>query len=760
MISSGDNANKIEAPNHNVSSKVKANREWCLNAGKWIYSQFASDKTLYGRSKLAIMTENRNFGAGTESIDRYKKLLSKKDEKSEIEKKVYSNVNWERMSVLPKYRNIVINKYMAVNHKIDISAIDEDASIERAMKKWSEVVDAELEAAIPEAKIAQGLPLSNIRPKTSEEIEIIEKLGGYKLQGEIVHKKMSIANFYNSDWSEVKRMMIGDAFDNNMMACKDYTCPETGMSKARYLDILRAGCSHNKAKGHNNSEFYYEFVDYKLSELRIQPQLKNLTEKDWEQLADANNSYRDNASYMNMDPVYDDGGNVKRYGYDNCDIPVMEFEIVTTDKDYYTFRKKDNTEKVYNEKYGKEYDTPQRTTKVDAYKNIYKGCMTLNQEHIFDYGQQYDIPRPLESECKPSFHFYSIAGPSIVELAKGDVEDVRMSQIRLQNLLATADNPGIAIEWSSLQNIKLGGSDVTEYDILRLKKSTGTLVYSLDKNTGAFGHRNLGGSGLPFKELAGGMGKFADELWNSIGRGLENIRNLTGINEIADGSSPNPETTARQAMLAQNSSNNAIGSIYAAYVWIKKETAENLALRTQLAIVSSEKAYKSYYPIADGSGMDYIEMTADQTLRQLGIRVIMDPTEEQIAEFLTTARESVAAGHIDMVEMSIMTEYAREGRTQEALVLLDYRKRQKDKAAAEQQNAAIKQQGEQQAQLQQMKTQDAMEADKRALAKERELSAIRLAEKKQLLIYELEKEKELESHKARLAPAKTTQNTM
>ena len=744
-------AKPIQPPKANVPTEVKESKAWCLNASKYIHQQYVTNNTLCGASLVEKMRENRAFGAGRESSDRYKKALGKSGAgaEREIEQKIFQNVNYENMSVLPKFRHIVVNKFMAEDHRVEIDAIDKDATQNKKIKKWLVKVEKDL-AAIPSISAAQGI--TPVKSKDDDEKELLEKIGGFKLAGEIVHKKMSIYNFQQSDWPEIKRSMLGDAFDVNMMACKDYLDPSSGRVKVRYVDVLNAGASHNRAKGYNASEFFYERTEHTISELRIKPDLSYISNDEWERIAKAHSGYGSNASLIaKYDSEYDYSDESGML-YDSVAIPCLDWEYITIDKDHYTIRNKGGKEHIYKEKKQKIYKTDKRTTKVDTYKNAYKGLWLIDTEHVTDYGQQNDIPRPIESDCKPSWHFYKIAGPSMVELAKESVVTAKLAQIRLEGLIASAPNPGIAIEYGALSNIKLGNEDAKPLDLFRLRVSSGNLVYTQSTKAGVFGQRGVGGSGLPFKELAGGMGPFAQELLGVIASKVDNIRSLTGINEVVDGSSPNADTTARQAMLAADSSNNALGSIYAAYKWIKKETAENMALRTQLTILANEKSYNAYFPIADSSGMEYIEMTKEHTFSQLGITVSLLPTQSDIAEYKRIAESAVATGALDVVEAQMLIEFAKEGRTEEALLFISYRTKKKQDAEAAKSQQAIKLQGEQQTNLEEYKANAAMEMDKRsiemkkqeskiAVELEKQLSQIRIAEEKAKKTNELMLEK-------------------
>jgi|GEM_PF-6872006 len=720
---------RLKEPDHNVSPEKKRQKPWLLTSAKWMYSEYKDGKSLYGLSDVARINENRRYAAGKEDSSKFKPLLkgdNKGVENRKLQAKMFENLDWGRMSFLPKFVAIAVNKYLQINHKVDITAIDKDAAHYR-LKKEVEMRLREGLSLNPEGEI----PV--LRPSASQERSIAHKLGGFKIEGEIVHKKLNKAIFDQSNWYETKRKLIQDFVENAIMCSKDYTCKSTGKVKIRYVNIAKFCSSHNRAKGSNSSEYFFEIVPYSITDLMQEDEFKNYKREDWDKILKSNGSTFDgsNNNYRFDQNWMDDYGSVT--------IDVMDFEQVTVDKNYITIKSKEGKKKVYNEKgkdYGKVRKTPLRKTEVETFKNVYRGKWLIGSDAIFDTGQQYDIPRPSASEIKPSFHVYRSYKPSLVEMCKGSIDSIRLYQLRLQNLVANADDPGLAIEYNSLQGMKLAGSKAKPLEVLRLKRSTGDLVFTTHNNSGAFSDNRYGGSGIPIKELQGGIGSFGQELLSLISSELDTIRNLTGLNEIVDGSSPNPEVTARQAGLAAQSSNNALNEIYDAYKWVKKETAENCALRVQLAVTSSQQSYDAYYPIADGSGMEYLELTKDMTLKQLGVTVKVMPTEEMIAKFEERAGRAVETGAIDMVEYHLLSELAQDGRIEEALVMMDHRKAEKLRMENEQKERMIAIQGKENKELEEMKSVKEQQRDQRLL--EMKQQEVDLEIKKQTALSDIE----------------------
>ena len=90
--------------------------------------------------------------------------------------------------------------------------------------------------------------------------------------------------------------------------------------------------------------------------------------------------------------------------------------------------------------------------------------------------------------------------------------------------------PGIAIEYTALQNIAMGEYN-TPIELLRLQRQDGTLLY---KATTHRGQVNTSG-GYPFREITGGMGKALSDLIQAFELDMQMCSRLSGVDMITAG---------------------------------------------------------------------------------------------------------------------------------------------------------------------------------------------------------------------------------
>lgn len=706
-----------QVPTDDINPKDKLKPDWHLAWGKYLWGQYGE----YHNQNYTRMYNNRLYGVGKQDMNKHKshigftratgpgRLIGPTGQTREEEQKNYVNLNFDENSPLPKYREMTINKFMKVDHSVDLIDLSPEHNNEQIKKKYRAYIKGSNPQLESLAKVAQGIDPNledseQILPRSLQELQLIDKMGGFKSVAEVVNKRMNMANFHESDWQDIKRKMLGDVFDNRMMACKDYTCKSSGRVKTRYVDILRFGYDYSRGRNGKDSRFWYEIVDYTITELRAI--LVDVSEQELRTLAGKYCGYGGNPTQI-YDPL--DNGDYSE-DISNFKIPVIDYEVKTVDCKKYTVKRKyDDNLKVYEEDYNKKpyKDSKVRELHEDKYENIYRGKYIPGTEYVFDYGQQYDIPRPSDHECNSSYHVSVTDGPSMVDLLRPDADRIITQLLRLQNLVSKAAPKGMAIEWGALENMKIGSSDASPIDMLRIRNHTGDLIF---RATASRGVGRFGGSGIPLKELEGGIGQNLNEIFFIIDRAIANMRQVTGFNEITDATSPNPETTARQAMLAASASNNALDGIYYSYKYVKKEVAMNMALRTNLVINSSGKSYEAYYPVAGQAGLQVVKMTKDTTLKKLGIMIRMRSTQEQKDKFYRAMETGMANGTVTPAEYLMVQEYVEDGRFDDAQLFLSYRENQRKAQEAQAQQQAIQAQGEQQRQL-------AQENDARELQK-------------------------------------------
>jgi len=225
-----------------------------------------------------------------------------------------------------------------------------------------------------------------------------------------------------------------------------------------------------------------------------------------------------------------------------------------------------------------------------------------------------------------SYHLYRLPFRSLVSLSESHLHQMCLAFYKLQNAIAMASPPGIAIEFTALQNMKLGANKLEPLELLKIRRQTGDLIYKATTHRGV---PNTPGAWKPIQELQGGIGNQLNEFLAIFEFNTNAIRELTGINQIADASAPNPEISVGGSEMALAATNNALRPIYSAYINLKEQTAKNISLRMQLLIKHDKRAYTGYMPVIGTIGVQVISVGADTVDANYFIKYEAKPTEKR-----------------------------------------------------------------------------------------------------------------------------------
>jgi hypothetical protein len=105
------------------------------------------------------------------------------------------------------------------------------------------------------------------------------------------------------------------------------------------------------------------------------------------------------------------------------------------------------------------------------------------------------------------------------------------------------------------------------------------------------------------------------------------IREITGLNELTDGSTPNPKTLVPVAKMAYEATNNALYGIISAEKKLLFNLAEALVIRTQQAI--RRGPVQGFIPSVGKGTVEFIKLSPEIDDRDYGIMLEDVPDEEQ-----------------------------------------------------------------------------------------------------------------------------------
>jgi hypothetical protein len=203
---------------------------------------------------------------------------------------------------------------------------------------------------------------------------------------------------------------------------------------------------------------------------------------------------------------------------------------------------------------------------------------------------------------------------------------------------------GVYLDMDGLAEVDLGnGTNYNAAEALNMYFQTGSIVgRSLTQD----GDQNAGK--VPIQELSSssGQGKI-QSLIQTYQYYLQMIRDVTGLNEARDGSTPDKQTLVGLQKMAANASNTATRHIKQASLYITLRIAENIALKIADALEFPLTAESLVNTISNYNVNTLVEIS-NLNLHDFGIFLELEPDEEEEQQLEQNIQVALQSGGIDL----------------------------------------------------------------------------------------------------------------
>lgn len=614
----------------------------CLAWAKYVYGSYCSNETIlrfggYSQYSKRSLRELRMYGRGANAPEKYQKILDPADQSGEG----YYNISWDTVKIYAsKFRNIVRGMVDAIKFDFQTNAIDETARKERELEKNKTKLRVNPRMQVLMNATGYKAP-SDVPPGASEaDIDLLYKLGGKRLGYEILMTNAILATMYESRWEDVIRdMLIDDIIDCGIAASDTYLERTTGKVKAKYVDPEQIIARASKYPDGRDRDFAGYLEEMSFSELRM---ASGLPEKDIYLIAKKYVGLMGNAHTLGSSAgSFTDRSFREEYlasrgrqVYDNFRVQTLRLYFICQETEKYVvgFHKGGNQiyDKVGNGaklaeadlKRGKSFD--QKTV-----QNVYSCRWIVGTDYVFDCSLEYGIVRQGEPGNKRAvlpMKIWTYDGPSITESCVGYIDDINIATFKKRHALAKLPpGPRMVVDKSKLRDsVTIGKDTYSLVDLTSLFEKTGIMVV---ETKGEFDLPGMQASqSSPFQFMPTGLIEDLNLFFQEIAAGIEGLRNVTGINEVADGSISR-EILVGVASGLQSATNNSLRPHLRVYESLFRDTIQYWMLKWQVALLNGDIDVK-YTPI----GEDTVKMaTLTQTLMdyEFGVTLEILPNEEE-----------------------------------------------------------------------------------------------------------------------------------
>lgn len=613
-------------PSQLATDEQKASWEYGLRIGQSIsYEWFAkTGNSCRYYSQWIDFHRTRLYARGEQPVAKYKNQLEINGDMSHI------NLDWTPVPIIPKFVDIVVNGMH--DRLFEVKAYAQDAMSMDDRFEFQQMVERDMLAKdiLVMGKQQLGVDAFNIPeeevPENDQELSLYMQLK-YKPAIEIAEEEAINTILDLNHYQDVRKRVDYDITTIGIGVVKHSFVPGTGV-RVEYVDPANIVYSYTESPTFEDCFYWGEVKQVPITELiKIKPDITKEELAEIQQLGTAWYNY-----YGIMRPYRSD--------IFNRDVVTLLYFNYKTDKTF-VYKKKyleNNGVRVIQKKenFNPPEGTEERFERIEKRIDVwYEGIMVPGSPYLLKWELARNMVRP-KSASQYALPNYIAVAP---RMYKGIIESltrrmipfadlIQMTHLKLQQVLQRVVPDGVFIDADGINEVDLGtGGAYNPEDALRLYFQTGSVIGRSMTTDGDLNHGRI-----PIQELNtnSGQGKIT-ALINAYNQYLSMIRDVTGLNEARDASTPNPDALVGVQKLAALNSNTATRHILEGSLFITRKLSEALSLR--VADVLEYSDFKEEFTMQIGKyNVAILEEIKDLYLHDFGIFIEVAPDEEEKAQ--------------------------------------------------------------------------------------------------------------------------------
>jgi len=697
-------------PSPLATKKAKDKKSYGLQYFKKMFQDWDNEgiNGVSGREKR--FKHARAYSSGTQSIHKYKSQLNNSGDET------YMNLDWNVVSVIPKFVDVVVNGLAEQEYEMNVSAID-SVSVNKKIKDRDKFFVNMLNKDFNEefSKIS-GMPNpeSGFTPDSSDELDLYMNLS-YKQKNEIAMEQALKGIKELNDYEEIRKKTLRDLTICGMAVSKTETHKSKGV-RINYVDPANFIHSHIGMPDARNLFHAGEVKYMTIGEIRQMMSPGELTEKELHNIAESYTGKLGNAFSASTSSMFNPELGYEEYDYDSFKVRVLDgcfksdYSIIYEKKENKygynnLYRKDENYKKPSRSKYDRELIKQPATV-------YYTGLYIIGTDYLINYGVAENMVRKKstldQTPCPYIVYIPNVNnsnGKSLVERMIPFADQIQLAHLKLQLLVAKARPKGAAFELGALENVSKGdGASFTPLQLQDIYDQTGNIYYRRQDDEG-----NLT-SALPIQELENGIGRDMQSLIALYNHNMQLIRDVTGINEARDATQPSNKALIGTQKLALMASNNATKHINNGELSITKRIAEHSILRLQ-DIIKYSNLKNKYLGMLGEAVIESIKIGADFHLNEFGLSINMAPDEAERQMFEQNIQMSLQQKELRLEDAIFIRSIKNIKLANQSLIIRrkKYQKDQQQLAQQQQEKAMQLQQQKAQSEMQKMQQEKEME---------------------------------------------------
>jgi len=689
-------------PNQFVSDSEKATDEFGLQIGQAIqYEWFRKDgNSCRYYSQWRDFHRLRLYARGEQPVGKYKNELAIDGDLS------YLNLDWTPVPILPKFVDIVVNGMQ--DRMFEPKAYAQDAISQSKRSEYQQMIEGQM-LAKPMLDIIQektGVNPFTVDPEelpeSDEEMKLYMQLN-YKPAIEIAEEEAINTIFESNHYNDIRKQIDYDQTVLGISVAKHEFQPGDGV-KISYVDPANVVYSYTEDPHFKDCFYWGEIKTVPITELvKIDPTLTNDDLEEISQYAESWYDYYNVAQYYQNDIFYKDTATLLYFNYKTTKKVVYKRKV--KDNGNVSMIRKDDT-----------FNPPSDMMEENNFEKVektidvwYSGVMVMGTNIMLKWELMENMVRP-QSATQHALPNYIAVAP---RMYKGVIESlvrrmipfadlIQVTHLKLQQVISRVVPDGVFIDADGLNEVDLGtGNAYNPEDALRLYFQTGSVIGRSYTQDGDFNQARV-----PIQELQSSSGASKTQmLISNYNHYLNQIRNVTGLNEARDGSTPDPNSLVGLQKLAAMNSNVATRHILNGSLYIYRSLAEAITYR--VADILEYADFKDEFINQIGKyNVSILEDISDLYIYDFGIFIELSPDEEQKAQLEANIQMALSKGDINLEDAIDIREVKNIKVANQLLKLKRKAKQEREEKMAMQQQAM---QAQQQLKSQELAAQTAMQ---------------------------------------------------
>ena len=614
---------KDHFPSQVASDMEKISPEYGLKVAKAIEGEwFQRDGVTYRfASNQDTFNKLRLYARGEQSVQKYKDELSINGDLS------YLNLDWKPVPIIPKFVDIVVNGI--AERVYDIKAYSQDPYGVSKRTAYMEQIMIDMQNRDLNAYTEEMFGVSIIEtepeklPDSKEELELHMQLN-YKQAVEIAEEQAINTILNGNRYELTRKRFYHDLTVLGIGAVKNSFSTSEGVT-VDYVDPANLVWSYTEDPYFDDIYYVGEVKTIPINELV--KQFPDLTEGELEEIA--SQSFR-KTGYYNSSQNFDE--------IDKNQIQVLYFNYKTYAKEIYKIKetstgaskiivKDENFDPVLDMELEQRFGKLEKQIEV-----LYEGALVLGSDKLLKWELAKNMLRPKSDYTKVKMN-YNIVAPrmykgkieSLVGRITGFADMIQITHLKLQQVLSRMVPDGIYLDADGLAEIDLGnGTNYNPQEALNMFFQTGSII---GRSLTSEGDMNPGK--IPIQEIQSGAGGAKlQSLIQTYNYYLQMIRDVTGLNEARDASTPDAKSLVGVQKIAAANSNTATRHILQAGLFLTAETAEGISLRIS-DIIEYSPTKEAFIQAIGAHNVATLEEMASLHLYDFGIFIELEPDEEE-----------------------------------------------------------------------------------------------------------------------------------